>query len=41
MGTIPIFGFEVPAIAIWIIVAIVVIAIIAFIAKGFFDEMKK
>ena len=35
------FGIEVPAALIWIIVAIVVIAIIAFIARGFIDEMKK
>lgn len=36
-----IFGFDVPMEAIWIIVAIVVLIIIAFIAKGFIDEMKK
>ena len=35
------FGFPVPVQAIWIIVAIVVLVIVAFIAKGFIDEMKK
>ena len=41
MSTIPIFGLEIPVVAVWIVVAIVVIAAIAFIGKGFFDEMKK
>lgn len=35
------FGITVPMEAIWVIVAIIVIVIIAFIAKGFIDEMKK
>lgn len=35
------FGFQVPMTAIWVIVAIVVLVIVAFIAKGFIDEMKK
>lgn len=35
------FGFEIPAIAVWIVLALVVIAVICFIAKGFFDELKK
>ena len=41
MGSIPIFGMQIPAVAVWVVVAIVVIAVIAFIGKGFFDEMKK
>ena len=35
------FGITVPAEAIWIVVAIVVLIIVVFIAKGFLDEMKK
>ena len=35
------FGMEIPMAAIWIVVAIIVIVVIAFIAKGFIDEMRK
>ena len=35
------FGFEVPMEAIWVGVAIIVLVIVVFIAKGFMDEMKK
>ena len=35
------FGFTIPMAAIWAIVGIIVVVIIAFIAKGFIDEMKK
>lgn len=35
------FGITVPMEAIWIVVAIIVLIIIVFIAKGFMDEMKK
>lgn len=35
------FGLEVPAALIWVIVAVIVIVIIAFIVKGFLDEMKR
>lgn len=35
------FGISVPMEAIWVVVAIIVLAIIVFIAKGFIDEMKK
>ena len=35
------FGISVPMEAIWVVVAIVVLLIVIFIAKGFIDEMKK
>ena len=35
------FGISVPMEAIWVVVAIVVLVIVIFIAKGFIDEMKK
>ena len=35
------FGINVPMEAIWVIVAIIVLVIVGFIAKGFIDEMKK
>ena len=35
------FGITVPMEAIWIIVAIIVLIIVVFIAKGFIDEMRK
>ena len=35
------FGINVPMEAIWVIVAIIVLIIVIFIAKGFIDEMKK
>lgn len=35
------FGMTVPMEAIWVVVAIIVLIIIVFIAKGFIDEMKK
>ncbi len=35
------FGIQVPMMAVWIVVAIIVLVIVAFIAKGFFEEMKK
>ena len=34
------FGLTVPMTLIWVIAAIVVVLVIAFIVKGFIDEMK-
>ncbi len=35
------FGFNISMEVIWVIVAIVVLGVVVFIAKGFIDEMKK
>lgn len=35
------FGMQVPMAVIWIVAAIVVIIVVAFIVKGFIEEMKK
>lgn len=35
-----VFGF-IPMEAIWISVALMILVIIVFVAKGFFDEMKR
>jgi hypothetical protein len=41
MGSIDVFGLAVPGIAFWAFIAVVVILVIAFIVKGFLDELKK
>ena len=40
-NTIDIFGLQVPALVFWVVIALVVLVVIGFIAKGFLDEMKK
>lgn len=35
------FGITVPIWVIWVIVALIILLIVIFIAKGFYDEMKK
>ncbi len=35
------FGFQIPTIVIWILVAVIVILIAAPLIKGFIDEMKR
>ena len=40
-GTIDFWGFAVPSIVFWVVIILVVLACIAFIAKGFLDEMNK
>ena len=38
---IELFGFQVPDCVLWILGAIVVVLVVAFILKGFFSELKK
>lgn len=35
------FGISIPVEAVWVTTAIIVVAVVAFIAKGFIEEMKK
>ncbi|NLG10022.1 MAG: hypothetical protein GX562_00605 [Coriobacteriaceae bacterium] len=35
------FGFPIPDFALWIGIGVIVLVVLAFILKGFFDEMKK
>lgn len=35
------FGIQIPMTVIWVAVILVVVIIVALIAKGFIDEMKK
>lgn len=35
------FGITIPDYAIWIVAGVIVVILIAFIGKGFIDEMKK
>jgi hypothetical protein len=41
MVTMDLFGFEIPSIAFWGVIAVVAILVIIFIVKGFLDELKK
>lgn len=35
------FGMTIPMEVVWVLVAIIVLIVVIFIAKGFIDEMKK
>ncbi len=38
---IDLFGFEIPAWVIWVLVGIIVLILVIFIIRGFIDEMRK
>lgn len=41
MDMIDLFGMQVPAFVLWILIAVIVIIVVGFILKGFISEMRK